>query len=429
MSDWQSLLYCGLSGMMTMLVALGMGATAILPGIDRWSKRFFISFFAVLLLCVIVGLGDGMVAGKPGLVAWGRAVIFLEYLLISSLIPMQAFYLLHCCGEDWRRSALFRAVAGLWGVFLILLGVAQFTDCFYYISPENRFCRGEWHALLMLPMVFAMIVNLAGLIRRRGRLSRRYYRAFLINMVPLVVSEVAHMLIYVPVFVDISMVVSATAMVGIMLFDQIGQYMRQQGEIRRQHARIMVLQMRPHFIYNTMMSIYYLCEQDAKKAQRVTLDFTAYLRKNFHAIASEETIPISEELEHARAYLAVEQAQFEDHLFVDYDTPHILFRVPPLTLQPIVENAVKHGMDLDSEPLRISIRTRETEDGSEILVEDNGPGFDPAVARTPNTALANIRERLEMMCGGRLEITPRPEGGTAVRILIPGKAGRNEGGW
>ena len=236
------------------------------------------------------------------------------------------------------------------------------------------------------------------------------------------------MLIYVPVFVDISMVVSATAMVGIMLFDQIGQYMRQQGEIRRQHARIMVLQMRPHFIYNTMMSIYYLCEQDAKKAQRVTLDFTAYLRKNFHAIASEETIPISEELEHARAYLAVEQAQFEDHLFVDYDTPHILFRVPPLTLQPIVENAVKHGMDLDSEPLRISIRTRETEEGSEILVEDNGPGFDPAVARTPNTALANIRERLEMMCGGRLEITPRPEGGTAVRILIPGKAGRNEGG-
>ena len=79
-------------------------------------------------------------------------------------------------------------------------------------------------------------------------------------------------------------------------------------------------------------------------------------------------------------------------------------------------------------PHIISIRTRETEEGSEILVEDNGPGFDPAVARTPNTALANIRERLEMMCGGRLEITPRPEGGTAVRILIPGKAGRNEGG-
>ena len=183
MSDWLTLLYCGLSGMMTMLVALGIGATAILPGIDRWSKRFFISFFAVLLLCVIVGLGDGMVAGKPGLVAWGRAVIFLEYLLISSLIPMQAFYLLHCCGEDWRRSALFRAVAGLWGVFLILLGVAQFTDCFYYISPENRFCRGEWHALLMLPM-FAMLLNLVGVIRRRSRLSQKYFIAFLIYWCP-----------------------------------------------------------------------------------------------------------------------------------------------------------------------------------------------------------------------------------------------------
>ena len=107
-------------------------------------------------------------------------------------------------------------------------------------------------------------------------------------------------------------------------------------------------------------------------------------------------------------------------LTVEYDTPHTRFRVPPLTLQPIVENAVKHGMDPDSAPLRICIRTRETDAGHEITVEDNGPGF----AQTnmdesePHIALANIQQRLEIMCGGTLTVMPR-EG---VRRYINGYA-------
>ena len=196
--------------------------------------------------------------------------------------------------------------------------------------------------------------------------------------------------------------------------------MRQQREISNQRARIAVLQMRPHFIYNTMMSIYYLCEQDPQKAQQVTLDFTTYLRKNFNAVASDNTIPFSEELEHTRAYLAVEQAQYDDNLFVEYDTPHTLFRVPTLTLQPIVENAVKHGMDPDAaEPLYISIKTEKTASGYAIIVEDNGPGFSPADDDAPHVALKNIRERLALMCCGTLDIEAREEGGTRVTIRVP----------
>jgi len=210
-------------------------------------------------------------------------------------------------------------------------------------------------------------------------------------------------------------------MFGIILSDQIDQYKRQRREIAHQRASIMVLQMRPHFIHNTMTSIFYLCDQDPRKAKQVTMDFNTYLRRNFTAIASDHTIPFTEELEHTRAYLAVEQAQFEDRLFVDYDTPLIDFRVPPLTLQPIVENAVKHGMDPDSGPLHITIRTRVADAGSEILVEDNGPGFDPAKDGASNIALPNIRQRLELMCGGKLTILPRKEGGTSVKVTIPAR--------
>jgi LytS/YehU family sensor histidine kinase len=181
----------------------------------------------------------------------------------------------------------------------------------------------------------------------------------------------------------------------------------------------MVLQMRPHFIYNTLTSIYCLCGQDPGKAQQVVMDFTTYLRKNFTAVASDALIPFSSELEHTRAYLAVEQAQYAKSLFVKYDTPHTFFRLPPLTLQPVVENAIKHGRDPDAGPLHIFVQTRKTENGSEITVSDDGCGFVPADGDNGHIALNNIRQRLEMMCRGKLEVAPREGGGTTVTLTIP----------
>ena len=215
-------------------------------------------------------------------------------------------------------------------------------------------------------------------------------------------------------------------MYSFILSDQIEQdrrqqqkIVRQQQEIAHERASVMVLQMRPHFIYNTLMSIYSLCRLDPQKAQQITMDFTNYLRKNFNAVATESTIPFSTELEHTRAYLAVEQAQYEDMLIVDYDTPFTNFRLPPLTLQPIVENAVKHSMNPNYESLHISIRTRRTDSVTEIIVEDTGPGFDLSNDSKPHIALQNIQQRLEMMCKGSMTITPRSGGGTVVKMTIP----------
>ena len=168
-----------------------------------------------------------------------------------------------------------------------------------------------------------------------------------------------------------------------------------------------------------MATIYHLCKLDADKAQQVTLDFTNYLRQNFSAIASEHTVPFADELRHTQAYLAVEQAMHEDSLFVEFDTPHTFFRVPPLTLQPLVENAVKHGMDQTENPLHILVKTRQTDDGSEIVVENDGSDFVPADDNEPHIALNNIRQRIEMMCKGTLTITPRSGGGTVVTVFIP----------
>ena len=176
------------------------------------------------------------------------------------------------------------------------------------------------------------------------------------------------------------------------------------------------------------MSIYGLCNQDPQKARQVTMDFATYLQKNFNAVASGDLITFAAELEHTRAYLAVEQARHDDMLVVDWDTPFTHFRLPPLTLQPIVENAIKHGLDPDGEPLNISIRTRHTDAGgsgpsaTEIIVEDNGTGFDPSDESRARGTLKNIQQRLEMMCGGSMTITSGDDVGTVVTVTIPNSA-------
>ena len=101
-----------------------------------------------------------------------------------------------------------------------------------------------------------------------------------------------------------------------------------------------------------------------------------------------------------------------DNLFVEFDTPNTFFRIPPLTLQPIVENAMKHGLDPDLEPLYVSISTQDTEQGVLITVEDTGPGYALSDEDEPNHALNNIRERLKAMCGGTLEIEVWEAGNT-----------------
>ena len=89
-----------------------------------------------------------------------------------------------------------------------------------------------------------------------------------------------------------------------------------------------------------------------------------------------------------------------------------------------MENAVKHGRDPYAGPLHISILTKKTDYGSEIIVKDNGRGFDPDETKDPGIALNNIRQRLEMMCGGSLAITPGESGGTVVSIIIPDSAAK-----
>ena len=426
MNIWIDFFYFFLNGGALLLSVLGLCFTAVIPGIDRWSKHFFLCYFIVILLCCLSGLIELVPLYYPSFSVSMHFVLLLECLLFSLPFLMPTIYLLHYSGESVLRSRLFHIVLGLWAVYVVILIAGMLIGGLVYIRPDGQYYRGPWYPIMLLPMTVIMVLNFAGTIKRRKQLTHKAFVNLLIAILPMMAALFAQMFVEVFPIVAISIVLSALSMYSVILSGQIEHDLRhqreiaeQQREIANQRASIMVLQMRPHFIYNTMTSIYCLCNQDPQLARQVIMDFTTYLRKNFTAVSSSAPIPFSSELEHTRAYLAVEQAQYADSLFVDYDTPHILFRIPPLTLQPIVENAVKHGRDPYAGPFHITIRTRKTDNGSEVMVEDNGRGFAPSDDSEPHIALKNIQQRLEIMSGGSLTIKTGDGGGTVVTVTIP----------
>ena len=433
MNGWNDFFYFFIIGATLLLDVLGFCLTIILPDTHSRIGRFFRTYFIVLTLGVFSVLLENILFFYPVPAAVIRFMQVPICLLLSLPLPMQTFFLLFCCKENIRQSGLLRTVLGLWSVYFVLVVSGLFTDSFYTITPAIQVLRGPWYPLMLLPLNAIVLLNLTALFKRRKLLSRKVCLSFLIALLPSALTVLVQLFVDVFLLIGICTALFALATYGFILSDQIDRDRRQQKElflheqeiarkqrqIANERANVMVLQMRPHFIYNTLSSIYCLCDQDPKKAQNVLLDFTVYLRKNFTSIASTDPIPFSSELEHTRAYLAVEQVQYEDSLTVEYDTPHTLFRVPALTLQPIVENSVKHGRDPNAEPLHILIQTRETDSGSKIIVMDNGKGFDPDETAIPGIALENIRQRLEMMCGGSLTIERNEGGGTVVTVVIP----------
>ena len=205
-------------------------------------------------------------------------------------------------------------------------------------------------------------------------------------------------------------------------------YTEQKYKLDELDYNVKALQMRPHFIFNTLSNIYYLCELNPMKAQKVIDDFTIYLRKNINAVSKQELISFEEELSHTKAYLSVAKARYEDLLVVNYDTPLLNFKLPPLTLEPLVENAVKHAIDPESDPLHIIIRTRLENSYNVIIVENTGADypietfneslFSPKSDNESHIGLENIKKRLALSCGGSLKLSKRPAGGTIATILI-----------
>lgn len=193
-------------------------------------------------------------------------------------------------------------------------------------------------------------------------------------------------------------------------------------ELQESRLAIMTSQINPHFLYNSLSSIAELCEFDAKEAQDATVNFASYLRGNMKALTNKTGISFEEELSHLENYLALELIRFGDSLHIEYDIQVVSFNIPPLTIQPLVENAIKHGIRKRESGGKVLIRSYEESKGYVIEIIDDGVGFDPNVPKKDgreHIGLENTKKRLDIFCKGKMEIESKIGEGTKVKIYIP----------
>lgn len=200
----------------------------------------------------------------------------------------------------------------------------------------------------------------------------------------------------------------------------------QKKELERAQADVLLSQIQPHFLYNSLTAIRYLCESDPHEAKQAISDFSLFLRANMNSLKSKAPIPLEQELKHVELYLNLEKRRFGDRISVQFEILESEFLIPPLTLQPLVENAVHHGILKKQEGGTIIIRSEEKAGTYVIVVSDDGSGFSESTIRRggiekegSHIGIENVRGRLAAMANGVLEIQSREGVGTHIMITIP----------
>jgi sensor histidine kinase YesM len=202
-------------------------------------------------------------------------------------------------------------------------------------------------------------------------------------------------------------------------------YLTRKKQLEAQKNALMLSQINPHFVYNTLSTIASMCDSSPKQAKYLTIDFAQYLRRNINTLTCEEMIPFEQEMDHVACYLKIEQARFRERLNVIYSIQCRDFSVPPLTVQPLVENAVKHGITKKASGGTLRILTCEEESYYIIRIIDDGVGFDLENTEL-HVGLQNVRSRLAATCRGELTVKSTVGIGTRVTIVIPKKKGQRQ---
>ncbi|MGN0182344.1 MAG: sensor histidine kinase [Candidatus Ornithomonoglobus sp.] len=390
-------------------------------------KEFMKSFILLLISNIVMQLGEAGIwlfdgsLDKAGLLYLSAELsLIFSYVLVACYVRCLTFFI----REKTQISSVFvNIITGICAVFILLLLIALPYGWFFSFDGEGHIVYGSLYGLVRLFDVIFAVSEMAVVLRFHKVLTVRG-TAFLLSfsVLPLMISVAVQFLWYpAPEYVSITL---SLIMIYILFH---GETTRQLAEREVQLAGsridVMLSQIQPHFLHNTINVIRDLCYENPEQAYDALNDFSVYLRGNIDALSKRTLVHFSSELTHIRAYLKIEKLRFGDRLRVVYDIGAEDFFLPSLTVQPIVENAVKHGISEKEDGGTLTLRTRCEEDSVLIEITDDGVGFDDENIisgddRRLHIGIENVRSRLRMMAGGTLTIKSAPGLGTEVVIRL-----------
>lgn len=385
-------------------------------------ERMFVRLFLWMLAIVTAGMLGDVLAWGIGLegFAWSAGVqaagSFLRDSMGFPLIVLYSTYLLSYVDEDPKELLRFvRLVGGLAADGFLLVLINQITS-----RSQSQYWQLWDHPWVFFFFLAVPIVVTMGIIfYLRRMLTNGKAVAFLFYELLVLAAVMADILV---AEMTLAYAVAAFSLLRLYISVQLEYEKQQEETLLQQRISIMLSQIRPHFLYNVLTGIRALCRINPKKAEVALVDFTRYLRANLSSLEEEHLIPFTRELERTQYYIRLEQMRYGEALKVIFQTPVLQFLLPTLTLEPIVENAVRHGVMQREQGGTITIRTEETLSAFLITVTDDGVGFDTSLlaqCEPVNVGVRNVQSRLDAMCGGSLTVRSQPGRGTTAVISIP----------
>jgi len=391
--------------------------------LNRLFTRLVLCNIAAVLCDALAWAFNGGVSAHAYIIV--RAAKFMAYSLSYLLIPILTDYAAALIGRYVKVSRnIPQSMYALFGAAVLMLVISQFNNMYYFFDENNLYQVREMFWLSQAVGILFMGVCAAAVLRywRNIHGSDRFF-LLSYGFFPLLAMAVHSFALQ-----NFEILFIATTLS--ILFCYGGIQARQakllkDNELKLTESRIAVMlsQIQPHFLYNSLVVIRQLCRIDPKLAEETVVEFADYLRGNLDSLTINGTIPFERELHHVQNYLSIEKKRFGDKLNIKYDVGFKNFMLPALTLQPIVENAVRHGVTKKERGGTVTVTTGNIDGNAIITVTDDGAGFDPSVP--PNQdgrshmGIGNVRSRLAVMCGGTLEIQSKHNAGTTAVIIIP----------
>ena len=321
---------------------------------------------------------------------------------------------------SYRSAYLMRIVCGC---YLVLVFLSMFNGMLFQVDAHGNLMDGPyyWIAWLIDPMI--LLIEILVVVHYRKNLSRLGTIVMLnFGLVSLLTTGLQS--IWYPVPELLACTLALLLMFMLFYWKMAKNLVENERELMQSQMSLAISQIQPHFLYNTLSTIAELCRKDSAMAEEVTNRFALYLRGNLEHMGDSFPVEFSKELKHVQTYLWIEKIRFQDELQVVYDIQTEDFIIPALTVQPLVENAVKHGMMGSENVCTITIRTKCVERGYQVIIEDDGCGFDPEQVKNDgrkHIGIESVRNRLRFMVGGILTVRSVIGKGTTVIIEIPGK--------
>ena len=370
------------------------------------------------------------------------ATLILQYLMVALFVGYIKYL-----SRGGKLSRIVSLITYFFTTFCALMCIisAKYTHWFYYFDHWNVYHREAFYnvAIVFSGILYALVI-LQVIINAKRLLLRQIVSLLLYVTIPflMVILQVilkpgigllnigmSISLIIIFIVNNIKVSIKETELnkkvlqQNMVLLNQNKVIAEKEGEIENLQLNMVLTMMQPHFVFNVLNIIYYLCSKDVKLAQTAIDNFSSYLRANIDSLVSDELAPFSKELEHVKNYLALEKLRFDEELEIEYDIGPEDFHIPMLVVQPLAENAVKHGIAKSPSGGKLIIRTVEDHDNFYIYVIDNGVGFnpekEPADDGRSHIGIKNVRIRIEKRVNGNLEIFSTKGKGTTAVITIP----------